>query len=165
MTESASGPYPPQVLEVISILHENEIPHEVRLFDAPARQASHAADLLSCPLGAIVKSLVFENKSSGGLFLVLVSGENRADPHILSTLVGAPVGTAKPETVLAKTGFPVGAVPPLGIHGMGLTLIDADLMSYPHVWASAGAVNALLRVSPSDLHRLTAGQVRMIKQR
>jgi prolyl-tRNA editing enzyme YbaK/EbsC (Cys-tRNA(Pro) deacylase) len=164
MTEPTSGLYPPKVNDVLNILKENEIPFEVRLFDTPARQASQAAALLGCPLGAIVKSLVFENKTTGGLFLVLVSGQNRADTHILSTLVGAAVGTAKPETVLSKTGFPVGAVPPIGISDVGQTIIDADLMTFQYVWGSAGEVNALLRVNSPDLLRLTAGQVEMIKQ-
>lgn len=164
MTQSTSDPYSPKVQKVLNILKQNEVPFEVRLFDTPARQASQAAALLGCPLGAIVKSLVFENKTIGGLFLVLVSGQNRADTHILSTLVGAAVGTAKPKTVLSKTGFPVGAVPPIGILNIGQTIIDADLMTFQYVWASAGEVNALLRVNSPDLLRLTAGQVEMIKQ-
>ena len=157
--------YPPNVLAVVKVLVENEIPYELRAFDAPARQASQAAGLVDCPLGAIVKSLVFEKTATGELMLVLVSGQNRADEHKLSTLVGEPVQPAKPEKVLAETGFVVGAVPPCGLDGIVETIIDADLMPYQNIWASAGAINTLMRIQPVDLYKLTGGRIEDIKQR
>ena len=157
--------FPPNVCAVLTFLRENQILYELSTFEAPAHQASQAAGLLGCPLGAIVKSLVFEKTASGELLLVLVSGQNRADEHILNTLVGEHVQPAKPEAVLAKTGFTVGAVPPCGLSGISLTIIDADLMGYPNVWASAGAVNVLMRLKPSDLSNFTDGRIEEIKQR
>ena len=121
--------------------------------------------LLKCPLGAIVKSLVFENLPSGEVLLVLVSGQNRADLQVLSTLLGTAVEPAKPAAVLAKTGYPVGAVPPLGLPGVFQTIIDEDLFTFQQVWASAGAFNILMGVNPSDLSSLIRGQVSDIKQR
>jgi prolyl-tRNA editing enzyme YbaK/EbsC (Cys-tRNA(Pro) deacylase) len=165
MNNSTPIDYPPNVHAVLTFLRENQIPYELATFEAPARQASQAAALVGCPLGAIVKSLVFEKTASGELLLVMVSGQNRADEHILNALVGEPVQPAKPEAVLAKTGYPVGAVPPCGLCGISLTIIDADLMGYPTVWASAGAVDILMRLRPSDLSNLTDGRIEEIKQR
>ncbi len=165
MTDSPPGEYPPSVQAVISILKKSGTPFEVQSFTEPARQASQAAALVGCPLGAIVKSLVFRKQASGDLFLALVSGQNRADVQILGTLVGDSVQPAPAEVVLAETGYPVGAVPPVGMPGNYPVVMDADLMQFPQVWASAGADHIVIRVNPVDLQRLTKAQVKTIKQR
>ena len=144
---------------------ENELPFEVREFSTPAHQASQAAALVNCNLGAIVKSLVFENTLNRKLLLALASGKNRVDLIKLSALAGSPIKTAHPKTVLAKTGYPVGAVPPWGLQGIHQTMVDEDLMHFVYIWASAGAVDILMKVTPSALIKLTAGQVENIKQK
>ena len=164
MNTNTSIEYPPNVRAVLAVLEANQILYKLAIFETPARQASQAAALVGCPLGAIVKSLVFEKTASGELLLVLVSGQNRADGQILNTLVGEPVQPAKPEIVLASTGYPVGAVPPCGLAGISLTIIDADLMAFPQVWASAGAVNILFQINSNDLFTLVGGQAKEIKR-
>lgn len=164
MNDSRAGSYPLGVQSVLNILTENGIPFEVWVFDSPARHASQAAELVGCPLGAIVKSLVFEQVTSGDLLMVLVSGKNRADLHALHNLTGEKVKPARPETVLTETGYPVGAVPPIGLRGNHLVVMDADLLLFEQVWASAGAENILMRISPSDLLKLGNCQVREITQ-
>lgn len=156
--------YPPGVQTILTILSDHDIQFEVKLFQSPAHTASQAADLLGCPLGAIVKSLVFQKKSGCELVLVLVSGKNRVDIDKLTALVGAQVAVAKPETVLSKTGYAVGAVPPIGIKAVKQTILDADLTGYEHIWASAGALNILMRLTPEDLCNLTNCQIEEIKQ-
>lgn len=163
MTDSQAGNYPPSVLTVLSILKQSGTPFEVRSFSEPARQASQAAALVGCPLGAIVKSLVFQKHTSGDLFLALVSGQNRADTHILGHIAGDDVQPAPAEVVLAETGYPVGAVPPIGMPGEYPVVMDADLMQYPQVWASAGAEHILMALMPADLQALTQAQVERIK--
>lgn len=164
MNNSNAGSYPPGVQSILNILTENAIPYAVRVFDSPARQASQAAELVGCPLGAIVKSLVFEQVTSGELMMVLVSGKNRADLQALHKITGEKVKPARPETVLAETGYPVGAVPPIGLQGHHLAVMDADLLLFEQVWASSGAENILMGISPTDLQRLVNGLVYTIKQ-
>lgn len=149
---------------VLQILIENDIPYKLRIFDKPARQASQAADLLGCPLGAIVKSLVFQKQVSGELLMILVSGKNRADLDILSKLVGENVEPAKPKNVQALTGYPVGAVPPIGLKCILKTIIDADLMGHNYIWASAGSSNILMKLTPQNLLNLTNNKIKAIKQ-
>jgi prolyl-tRNA editing enzyme YbaK/EbsC (Cys-tRNA(Pro) deacylase) len=156
--------YPNGVRSVLDYLASKQISFQLQVFDAPAHSASQAADLLGCPLGAIVKSLVFEKTDSGHLLLALVSGKNRADLQKLSTLACEPVRVADPKIVLSKTTYPVGAVPPCGLNGISQTLIDTDLMDYAHVWASAGAENILFRISTTDLEQLVEGKIENIKQ-
>jgi Cys-tRNA(Pro) deacylase len=164
MNSSNAGSYPPGVQVILNIFTESAIPFTVRVFDSPARQASQAAALIGCPLGAIVKSLVFEQVTSGELMMVLVSGINRADLQALHKITGEKVKPAHPETVLAETGYPVGAVPPMGLQGNQLVVMDADLLLFEQVWASAGAEHILMGISPGDLQRFVNGQIYTIKQ-
>ena len=147
---------------VLKVLIENRVPYELRTFESPARQASQAAELLGCPMGAIVKSLVFQRQASGELLMVLVSGKNRADIQKMNQLIATEVRPAKPKTVLAFTGYPVGAVPPFGIKGHFPVIMDGDLLDYEHVWASAGAENMLMELNSSDLQRLTQARVESV---
>jgi len=163
LTSNDLDQYPPGVQSVLQILIENDVPYELRIFDTPARQASQAADLLGCPLGAIVKSLVFQKQASGELLLVLVSGKNRADTKILNQVVDEEVQPAKPKTVLDLTGYPVGAVPPIGVIGADMVVMDADLLQYEHVWASAGSDNILMKVNSQNLLIITNGLVETLK--
>jgi len=164
MSTNEIDAYPPPARSVLNLLRENNIVHEVRCFEKPARQASQAAALVGCPLGAIVKSLVFQKQNSGGILLALVSGQNRADTQILSRLAGEPVQTAKPDVVLATTGYPVGAVPPFGVEGDYPVMMDADLLQFSQVWASAGVENILMALSPTALQALTHARLEQIKQ-
>ncbi len=146
---------------VLQVLIENDVPYELRIFDTPAHQASQAADLLGCPLAAIVKSLVFQKQATGELLMVLVSGKNRADSQKLNQVVGEEVQPAKPKTVLAMTGYPVGAVPPIGVKGVAPVIMDADLMLYEHVWASAGSCNILVKIESHNLLIITDKHLNM----
>jgi Cys-tRNA(Pro) deacylase len=162
MTNIGIEKYPSGVQDVLNVLVENNIPIEVRVFDTPARQASQAAALIGCTLGAIVKSLVFEKQPSGDILLVLVSGVNRADLDVVSQIVGDRVQPAQPATVLEKTGYPVGAVPPIGVKKPIPVIMDADLMLHEHVWASAGAEHILMGMSPSAIREIAHAHVEQI---
>ncbi len=156
--------FPREVQPILSLLEEKGIKYQLRIFKEPAHHASEAADLLGCPLGAVVKSLVFQKNSTGEAFLVLVSGENRVDLEKLSAYVGEGVHPASPQDVKQQTGYPVGAVPPFGLAGAFPVYIDEDLHGYDLVWSSAGAVNILLGIAPGDLKELSGGQIENIKE-
>ncbi len=134
-----------------------------RAFLAPACRASEAAALLDCPLGAVVKSLVFQGDSSESSILALVSGKNRADTSALSRHFTEQVRQADPQAVLLHTGFPVGSVPPFGLKHDCPVIIDRDLLRFPVVWAAAGSEYQLMGMPPALLVELSGGQVADIK--
>lgn len=146
------------------MLNDQEIPYHLRVFNTPAHSARQAAELLGCPLGAIVKSLVFQKQVSGELLLVLVSGKNMVDVQRLNKIVGKDVQPAKPKTVLAITGYPVGAVPPFGFIDTFPVIMDKDLLEYERVWSSAGAENMLIQIKATALRRLTRAEVKQVSQ-
>jgi prolyl-tRNA editing enzyme YbaK/EbsC (Cys-tRNA(Pro) deacylase) len=126
-------------------------------FDASTRTAAEAAAAIGCSVAEIAKSLVFRAEASGRAVLAVVSGVDRVDERKLGALVGERIGRADPDFVRETTGFAIGGVPPLGHASALTTFIDAGLDGFETVWAAAGTPNAVFRVTPADLLRLTGG--------
>ena len=123
------------------------------------RTAAEAAEAVGSQLGQIVKSLVFRGEVSGKPVLILASGANRVNLESVAALVGEPLGKADADYVRQQTGFAIGGVPPLG-HSQALDAwIDEDLFQYAEIWAAAGTPNAVFRLAPADLLRMTGGRV------
>jgi prolyl-tRNA editing enzyme YbaK/EbsC (Cys-tRNA(Pro) deacylase) len=127
------------------------------------RTAQEAADRAGCELGQIVKSLIFRGKTSGKPILVLTSGANRVDEHLISKYAGEPIGRADVDFVRTATGFAIGGVPPLGHAREMETYLDEDFLQYPSIWAAAGTPNAIFELTPSDLQKMTGGKTVRIK--
>ena len=126
---------------------------------ASTRTAVEAAQAVGCSVGQIVKSLIFKGRESGRPLLLLVSGSNRVDMEKAAAAIGEALDKADADFVRQHTGFAIGGVPPVG-HAEALdTLIDVDLLQYSEVWAAAGTPNAVFRISPADLVRVTGGRV------
>jgi len=123
------------------------------------RTAVEAAQAIGCQVGQIVKSLVFKGKRSGRPILVIASGSNRVDEKAIEALIDEPLGKADADFVRQRTGFVIGGVPPVGHASPLVTFIDQDLLQYPEVWAAAGTPNAVFRLDPGDLPRMTGGVV------
>lgn len=123
------------------------------------RTAMEAAQAVGCQVGQIVKSLVFKAKRSERPILVVASGANRVNEKIIEALIGEPLGKADADFVRQHTGFAIGGVPPVGHTEPVETFVDEDLLQYSEIWAAAGTPNAVFRLAPPDLVRMTAGQV------
>lgn len=131
--------------------------------DRSARTAAEAAAAVGCRVDQIAKSLVFRLAASGRPLLVITSGANRVDERRVAAVVGEPVEKADAEFVRDHTGFAIGGVAPLGHPHPLLTLVDEDLLACGDIWAAAGHPNTVFRLSPSDLLRITGGQVTAVK--
>jgi prolyl-tRNA editing enzyme YbaK/EbsC (Cys-tRNA(Pro) deacylase) len=129
------------------------------------RTAAEAARLAGCDVGQIAKSLVFRGLRSGAPVLVIASGANRVDEGTVAALVGEPIGKADADFVREHTGFAIGGIPPLGHRTTLTAFVDEDLLRYDAIWAAAGTPNALFRLTPSDLVRMSGGRVATVKPR
>lgn len=128
------------------------------------RTAVEAANAIGCKVAEIAKSLVFRGKASGEAILVITSGTNRVDEQKVAALLGEPIGKADADFVRERTGYAIGGIPPVG-HATPLrTLIDADLLTFPTLWAAAGTPHAVFELTPADLVRMTGGSVANVAQ-
>lgn len=122
-----------------------------------ARSAEDAARAVGCPLGAIVKSLVFMVADQP--VMVLVAGDRRCDLAALPTAAGleGKVRRADADQVRAATGYAIGGVAPVG-HTLPV-VIDASLERFKEVWAAAGHPYCVFPTTVAELVRLTRGRV------
>jgi prolyl-tRNA editing enzyme YbaK/EbsC (Cys-tRNA(Pro) deacylase) len=127
-------------------------------FEASTRTSKDAAAALGCSVAEIAKSLIFR-AADGRPVLVIASGVNRVDEARLRDLLGQAIGRADAEFVRNATGFAIGGVPPVGHTLRPIVVIDRDLLQFSEVWAAAGTPNAVFRLTPQDLVRLTGGRI------
>ncbi|MBN1659371.1 MAG: YbaK/EbsC family protein [Anaerolineae bacterium] len=135
-------------------------PDRVRELPADTSTAETAAAAVSAPVGSIVKSLIF--LAGGTPLLVLVAGDQRADPKRVRAYLGLSkkqFRIANPAEVLAHTGFEVGGVPPVGHAPPLRTLVDASLARFDRVWAAAGSGHAVFPIAFEHLVEITQGEV------
>lgn len=132
---------------------------EIKEFDASTRTSVDAAAAIGCEVAAIAKSLIFRAAESDKAVLIIASGANRIDEAKVAAALGEKIGKADAAFVRARTGFAIGGVAPLAHAAPVTVVIDADLLSFPEIWAAAGAPNAVFRLTPADLLRVTGGQV------
>lgn len=146
------------VERVASELRRRGASFQLHRFGQSTRTAREAARALGTTPDRIVKSLLF--LADGKPVLVLASGAHRVSADKLAQACGAArVHPADPETVARLTGFPAGAVAPVG-HATPLpVLMDDALLAQDVVYAGAGAPDTLVALPPQDLRRVTDARV------
>jgi prolyl-tRNA editing enzyme YbaK/EbsC (Cys-tRNA(Pro) deacylase) len=131
---------------------------EVVELPASTRTAKEAAEAIGCTLSQICKSLLFRIPKTGRAILVIVSGSNRVNESKLEEILGEAVEKADAAFVREKTGFVIGAVPPLAHPEPITTLLDEDLRQYQDLWAAGGSPTAVFRLNAADLEAMSSGR-------
>ena len=132
---------------------------EVLEFEESTRTAADAAAAIGCTVAQIAKSMIFRAAETDRPVLVITSGSVRVDASKVANLLGEGVKRASPEFVRDNTGYAIGGVPPVAHRVQPIVLIDETLFNLECLWAAAGTPNAVFRLLPDDLSRLTAGVV------
>lgn len=125
------------------------------------RTAPEAAAAIGCTVEQIVKSLIFKTKS-GKPVLITASGGNRVNEKRVREIIGEKIARADADFVRDVTGYPIGGVPPIAHIQQIETIIDEDLLQYSEIWAAAGTPNAVFRLDPAQLVRITHGKIEKI---
>jgi prolyl-tRNA editing enzyme YbaK/EbsC (Cys-tRNA(Pro) deacylase) len=134
------------------------IPAQVVQLPRSAHTAAAAAAAIGCLVEQIAKSLVFRRPDSNRPVLIVASGPNRVDEHLVSSYLDAPVVKADADFVRSITGFAIGGVPPLG-HDVPLeTIVDQDLLRFDAIWAAAGTPRTVFSIDPRQLVRATGAR-------
>lgn len=117
-----------------------------------------AAQALGVSVQQVAKSILF--LAGEAPVLVIANGPNRLDYKRLADLLGLSrkrVRMANAAEVLDIAGFVVGSMPPFGHKTPLRTLLDLRLFEQPEVYAGGGDLNAMLRVAPREIARVTGG--------
>ncbi len=154
-----SAPLSPSAGKVQEALRAGGFANEVIERAHSTRSAVEAAAAVGCTVGQIAKSIVFRAKGSGRPILVVASGPNRVNEQAIEALIGEPLGKADAAYVRERTGYVIGGVPPLGHAAKLEVFIDQALTRFPEIWAAAGTPNAVFKLTPDELLRMTGGRV------
>lgn len=155
----STNPLSQSARRVQAALEDLGVPLTVIELPASTRTAAEAAAAIGTTVAQIAKSLIFRATESGLAVLVIASGTNRVDEKRIGEHLGEPIGKAGAEFVREQTGFVIGGVPPVGHIRPIRTLIDRDLLTYTEIWAAAGTPNAVFRLTPADLLKISGDEV------
>ena len=156
-------PLTPQDLE--SYLTEHQIDGELIHLSVPTPTVETAAEAVSVSPDQIVKSLLF--LINGQPALVIASGLGRIDRRLLGSHFGVSrkkTSFADAETVLTLTGYPVGAVPPLGHREKIRVLVDPSVLEHETVYGGGGSETSLLRLKSQDILNHNQAEVVPLQQ-
>jgi prolyl-tRNA editing enzyme YbaK/EbsC (Cys-tRNA(Pro) deacylase) len=146
--------WPEPVERVAAVLRQEGVDARVEEFPQGTPTAAEAAKAAGCSRAEIVKSLLFV--CDGRPTLALVPGDRRADEAKVAAAAGAKAArVARPEEVLAVTGFAPGGVAPFPAPAVSQVLLSRELLAHERVWVGAGSERHMAGLSPLDLARLT----------
>ena len=98
------------VERVEAVIRSFDLKLSVRHMPDSTRTAAEAAEAISCTVGQIVKSLIFET-DTGKLALLLVSGKHTVYLKKFNVDWGIALQRADPQKVRSETGFATGGLP------------------------------------------------------
>jgi prolyl-tRNA editing enzyme YbaK/EbsC (Cys-tRNA(Pro) deacylase) len=141
------------VERVAAVVRERGADARLEEFSRGTPTADAAARAIGCEASQIVKSIVFV--CDGSAVLALVPGDRRADAAKVAAAAGAHAARiARPEEVVAATGFEPGAVAPFPVPNVSRVFLDRELLLQDVVWVGAGSTRHMAGLAPIDLMRL-----------
>ena len=118
-----------------------------------------AARALGVHPDQIVKSILLLAGESP--VLVIASGTARIDLKRVAEYLGLArkrLKMADAPTMLEIAGYAVGTMPPFGHKTKLRTLIDRNVFEQAEVFGGGGEIDALLRLTPAEIARVTGGE-------
>ncbi len=136
----------------------------IREHHEACRTSVEAAAVLGCAIAQIAKSVIFRAETSGQSILVIASGANRVDIKKVEVLAGEIPGKANADFVREHTGFVIGGVAPIAHAKPGKVFFDRDLLQFDAVFPAGGTPQAMFRIEPNELLRISGAQLADVKQ-
>ncbi len=139
---------------------QNQIAAQILPMEEDTPTVPDAARALGVEEEQIIKSLVF--LVDGQPTLVISNGTRRVEDREVARHFGVGRKRAKmarPEQALEITGYVVGAMPPFGHQTRLRTVVDPDVVAQREIFGGGGEINAMLRLTPEELLRVTGAQI------
>lgn len=149
--------------DLISFMTAHGIAGEILHPGAPTPTVEAAAQALGVQPEQIVKSILFLVAAGEPTPVLAIAG---GTAHVERRTIAAHYGVGKKRVRLASaaavaaiSGYAVGAMPPFGHRQPLPTLLDRSVLDLDEVYAGGGAENAMLRLHPQDIARVTQAVV------
>ncbi len=141
-------------VDLANYLHEHHIQARLISDIGDTSTVPAAAAALGVPTDAILKTLLFFIQ--GQPYLVISHGVAPVPIRALADYFGVgkrQVKLAKPEQVLAETGYPVGGVPPVGHHKALPVIMAKSILDFEVVFGGGGDDKTMLEIPVAELLR------------
>jgi len=150
-------------VDVRNYLQNKDIPHEIFLVNNPTKTAERAAALLRLKPSEVAKSILFMAESKP--VLIVVPGNKKVNYKKLKHVLGTDhVHLAPAQSLRDLTGYLIGATPPLAHQTKMKILIDESIMYLNVIYTAGGELNAMLKIRPQDLKKVSEAQIVDIAQ-
>jgi Cys-tRNA(Pro)/Cys-tRNA(Cys) deacylase len=144
----------PYATPVIRELEQLKVPHSLFRHAGPVESLEQAARERNQRPDQVVRSIVFR-VGEGSYVMVLVAGSSQISWRDLRQYLGqSRLTTATEAELLAATGYPIGAVAPLGLPAPMRILIDASLLSQDEISLGSGERGLAVIMTSADLRRV-----------
>jgi len=146
-------------LDLTDYLVQHDLQMEIVAPGAPMPTVDAAAAAMGVAPEQIFKSVLFHS-SGDRCVLVVACGNARVDIKRVQDLTGIlGLRLAKPDVVLAKTGYPAGGTPPVGHRERFPVIVDARVAAQAWGYAGGGRPELLVKIQSGDIIRLTNAAV------
>lgn len=147
---------------VSRVLTELNIPHRLFRHPGPIRSLEQAAQERGQRPEQVIRSILFR-LAKDDYMLALVAGPGQISWRALRQYLGqSRLTMAKPDEVLAVTGYPIGAVSPFGLPRPMRILVDPGVLAPQEISIGSGERGATIIMRTDDLKR-ALGEVEVIK--
>ena len=143
-----------------AFIKANAIHAEILHLPVPTPTVETAALAVGADVQQIVKSILFLVDDQP--VLAIACGAEYIERRAIADLydVGKKrVKLASAEEVVSLSGYEVGAMPPFGHRQPLCSLLDRHVLELTEVFAGGGAENALMRVPPQEILRVSGARV------
>ena len=145
-----------------AFMRENGIDGEHLTFSQSCHSVTEAAEAAGVTPGDFVKSICMVD-GEGRLIVGIVKGEDRASTSRVAKILKInTVRIATPDEVFRKTGYPCGGTPSFSYPAR--FLVDPRVMEKELVYMGGGSETSLVRINPSEIVRVTGGEVVRIRK-
>lgn len=154
----------PHAARLARWLAEAKVAAEHLVFAQSTHSVAEAAAAANASPDDLVKSICMlpEGDDAAPLVVAIVRGDDRASTSRVAALVGGPVRLARPDEMLARTGYPAGGTPPFGFEAR--FYVDERVLERAVVLAGGGSDRALVRVGAEEMLRANGGAVARVRR-
>ncbi|MCT8975382.1 YbaK/EbsC family protein [Clostridium sp. CX1] len=124
--------------------------------DDVSATVDQAASAIGVEPKLIAKTLAFRLKEKD--ILIVVRGDAKINNKKYKEAFNTKAKMLDLSEVEEITGHPVGGVCPFGLKNPLDIYLDISLQNFEYVYPAAGAINAALKITPSDMQSITSAQ-------
>ena len=142
-------------MKSLDLLKGKGVPFKVIELKEVPKSARDVERLYGCPLGQVLKSLVFIGEKP---VMAVLPGDRKVDVGKLAQAVGLKeLRIAKPQEVLEVTGYEVGGVTPFGFSG--IKVMDESVFTMEKVNVGSGKAEVGIELSTESLKKTWDGKI------